>query len=438
MRSPFTLLVCALLALLPLCAAHICMWEPRQRGDMVVDGFADSTCFRKGPDPCGRVPRGPVLTTLVAGSDMEVQFQQQLNHWSGANPGAMRVQLARVAEPKERDFKEQLGLEIPDWSAFDEGIMTNFSLAVRLPSEPCDPCVLRVHYQSNNPHEVGPDGLTSDFYQCADIRIVKGESGATETPAPKQKQQQPKKQLVEDEQLLSPSKNRSLAAPDTDCWTPVQFESRFDMVSPYDAYNGLGHFSYDGVNKLIFTAMPSLGEDAVLHYQNYSSGIEWIYEAATGRCRALGLGEWHDYGYGSLLNQEHWDTVTVGGQQAHLYINYAADFVFGASVLQRGLCMPLLRQRSRSREMQLFFDTRMGIAEPRIFVPPPVCKLKRAWKISQSANIGAVRAYAATLPRAKPQRAEGQALRAEQRVHSSERITQMEQMLATLRQKHSL
>jgi hypothetical protein len=68
-------------ALLAAVEAHICMWSPLQRGgafELVIPG--QSICYLKEPS-CGGTTAGAPLTALTGGSDFELQFQQNLNHF---------------------------------------------------------------------------------------------------------------------------------------------------------------------------------------------------------------------------------------------------------------------------------------------------------------------------------------------------------------------
>src|SRR5687767_4378719 len=79
--------------------AHICMFAPMQRGDMVLDQPGHNSCAHKGPDPCGGVDSMGVVTTLITGQPFLVEFQQNLNHWYGTKPGQLIVQIAKGSHP---------------------------------------------------------------------------------------------------------------------------------------------------------------------------------------------------------------------------------------------------------------------------------------------------------------------------------------------------
>ena len=113
----------ALLALaavaLPLASAHICLYEPRQRGAMVLDSPGDPSCSHKGPAPCGigAAPPAAPVASYVAGASVTVFFQQSLNHFYGKSPGNLHLQIAKGPNPQESDFNFDFGQVVPDWNA---------------------------------------------------------------------------------------------------------------------------------------------------------------------------------------------------------------------------------------------------------------------------------------------------------------------------------
>jgi hypothetical protein len=90
MRRCLLLLVAALALALPLqqCAAHICLFSPVQRGEMVLDDPGHPSCAHKGPAVCGGVAPGKPTASYVAGLPATVQFQQNLNHFYGQTHAA--------------------------------------------------------------------------------------------------------------------------------------------------------------------------------------------------------------------------------------------------------------------------------------------------------------------------------------------------------------
>ena len=61
--------------------SHLCMWSPLQRGgafELVIPG--QHICYLKEPS-CGGTSAGAPLTALTGGSNFELQFQQNLNHF---------------------------------------------------------------------------------------------------------------------------------------------------------------------------------------------------------------------------------------------------------------------------------------------------------------------------------------------------------------------
>lgn len=77
--------------------------------------FLYSKCYLK-EGPCGGIVSDEPKTTLTAGSEFNVLFQQNLNHYYIENPGNLVVDFATKADPAEGDFV-QLGEPVSDYNA---------------------------------------------------------------------------------------------------------------------------------------------------------------------------------------------------------------------------------------------------------------------------------------------------------------------------------
>ena len=107
------LLAVALVVVVAPSMAHICMWEPPQRGGFDISGPAQNPCYRK-VGPCGTTEDGPV-TSIPAGEMYTVHFQQNANHYYTGKPGALVVDWAEGNGPDFGEFTELL--RIPDYNA---------------------------------------------------------------------------------------------------------------------------------------------------------------------------------------------------------------------------------------------------------------------------------------------------------------------------------
>jgi len=404
----------ALALLAPLVSAHICMFDPVQRGALVLDQPGDGSCAHKGPDVCGGVPAGPITATYKAGGQATIHFQQNLNHFWTANPGDLRVQIALKASPtKESDFTD-FGTAIADFDAQDEISWLNFTVTGTMPMILCPHCVLRVAYRSNNALE---NDTSTDFYQCADIAITASEEGAVTEPT----EQQPKEQgeffqsmqarLRSGFKASAPVPSKSTPS---GCTTPDQWESRV-LASGVVAPLGQGMVSYDAKNRLAFSALLDMDSGVTeTHYSNYSSGIEWrLLQDRSGAivsCSPYGLDWWNDWRYGPKVNEQFDSYLNFAGQQVSVYINEPADLTWlvaeGGAAAAEGkapsTCIPVGRQRNIDHSNTLFFNFTLGIADARIFTPPSACHLHNpaAWALSQAHDAKAVRAFSKNLPRA--------------------------------------
>jgi hypothetical protein len=77
--------------------------------------FVVSKCYLK-EGPCGGVASNEPKTTLAAGSEFSVLFQQNVNHFYIDNPGKLVMDYAATSNPTEEDFS-QLGEPVADYNA---------------------------------------------------------------------------------------------------------------------------------------------------------------------------------------------------------------------------------------------------------------------------------------------------------------------------------
>eukprot|EP01121_Diplochlamys_sp_Union-15-3_P008786 TRINITY_DN2352_c0_g1_i1.p1 TRINITY_DN2352_c0_g1~~TRINITY_DN2352_c0_g1_i1.p1 ORF type:complete len:170 (-),score=21.40 TRINITY_DN2352_c0_g1_i1:30-539(-) len=151
-------------------SAHICVWEPRQRGTLSITTPGDDSCYRPFAE-CGKEPAETPSKTLKGGQEYTIEFQQNLNHWYPKNAGWMDASISyKVDNVTDSDFLP-IGDKIPDFNANNMVTQTNFTIKATIPRKPCDHCVLRVRYVSNNPDEAVTGNPNAIFYQCADITI---------------------------------------------------------------------------------------------------------------------------------------------------------------------------------------------------------------------------------------------------------------------------
>lgn len=74
-----------------------------------------SLCYLK-EGPCGGVPSGAPATSLTAGQEYAIAFQQNLNHFYVENPGRLVADFAEKVDPEEADFTP-LGSPVADYNA---------------------------------------------------------------------------------------------------------------------------------------------------------------------------------------------------------------------------------------------------------------------------------------------------------------------------------
>ena len=356
--SVLLLLLCSGAAL---ASAHMCLFDPPQRGPLHLDTPGDASCKHFGPDVCGSVAAGAVVASYEAGSNVILSFQQNLNHFASAptekgTPGFFSVQVAPGSIPVESQFADIAG-QILDINVMDEVWMGNFTFNATMPAYTCDPCTLRVQYSPS-----GSTNISNNFIQCADIAI---------TPAADRRH--PQRHVHKLPKHKAPTAAAPLNPATTDCCAPKQFESKF-VESSSD-----GSLSYDAVNQLIAFTLPqdtpadgNPGGQAggfYMHYVNFSSTEEFVVDSLTGVCSMHTTDQWEDFCFGSSENELFERVVTIAGQSVNMYINKAANFFFGAAT---NSCLPVIRERARG-EMMIYFDTSLGIADPAVFLPPASC-----------------------------------------------------------------
>jgi len=173
--SPLSMNLRALYALLwvQMCAGHICIIDPPQRGILNITDPGDHWCFNSGPKvagglSCGDKTRFPVGKTRkwVAGSEVTILFQQNLNHYNAGFEGFLDVAFSSKQDPTEDDFTT---IEtIRDTYQHKQAAQTNYSVTFTVPAATTKAGVLRVRYHPNKPTE-------PVFRNCADISIVSAE-----------------------------------------------------------------------------------------------------------------------------------------------------------------------------------------------------------------------------------------------------------------------
>jgi hypothetical protein len=155
-------------ALLPvLASAHICILDPPQRGGPSIKTWGDHQCFNAGSAElsCGDATRFPHGTPhqFIAGSSIDILFQQNLNHYNPGFEGFLDVAYSTKPDPTDADFVTLAS--VPDTYLHKQASMTNYTLPVTLPLAEFTGGSLRVRYHPNKPTE-------PVFRQCADISIV--------------------------------------------------------------------------------------------------------------------------------------------------------------------------------------------------------------------------------------------------------------------------
>jgi hypothetical protein len=268
---------------------HICLWAPMQRGTFDISYPGAHPCYHK-LGPCGNInsTSSSPRTTLVAGSKYKVEFQQNLNHYYTVKPGALDISFGVGLNPSESDF--HVLHSFSDYNAMNQITQTNFSIEIDLPSEPCNECVLRVRYLSNNPAE---DDHGTVFHQCSDVKLTQG----FVNPLKKEK----KVQVVE---------NKERKEDPHDCCAPDNYVNGFFHVIPAIDYRSEGVIFYDKqaqqmrVSVVINGGRGSTAFDGTFDmWMNFTSGLQYYYNRNNNTCDKYGLDYWNDWCFGNKYNQ---------------------------------------------------------------------------------------------------------------------------------------
>lgn len=331
-------------------SAHICMWNPLQRGgnfELTIPG--QSICYLK-QGPCGNKEPGEPLTALTGGQRFDVRFQQNLNHFYQENPGRLQADFAEVPNPTEEDFYP-LG-QIADWNGYNMITQTNFTLNVDVPNIDCEHCVLRMRYISQNPTE--DHGGSPSFHQCADVSVRKSDSSSVVTP---------------------PASKSDASGAGNQCCAPKQF-----TLEGYETGSGWRNptsmkFYFDAVNEL-FRIDTNSGDGTTSKdgkfsmFNDFKNGIEYYYNVNTGVCDLYGLNLWADWCYGDVNKQVYSSTVRVGDDYADVWSMEGNDFFFSNT---QETCTPVSKFRSSSGESTMYFNMKEGAPQKDFFDLPAAC-----------------------------------------------------------------
>ncbi|GFR63064.1 hypothetical protein ElyMa_005474000 [Elysia marginata] len=109
--------------------------------------------------PCGGRDMADHPVSLLAGQQLIVRFQKNLDHTFKDIPGYFTVSLF------EADNKGNGGKEILKITDTSNASLTLYSAKITVPDTMCGHVIVQVRYVTNNPN-AGPV-----FYQCADVIV---------------------------------------------------------------------------------------------------------------------------------------------------------------------------------------------------------------------------------------------------------------------------
>ncbi|CAF2362335.1 unnamed protein product [Rotaria sp. Silwood2] len=355
---------------------HICLWSPMQRGEFDISTPGAHPCYRKIA-PCGNInaSSSSPRTSLVAGGKYNVEFQQNLNHYYTGQPGTLDISFAVGLNPSENDF--HVLHSFSDYNSMNQITQTNFSIEINLPNEPCDECILRVRYLSNNPEEEDHGTI---FHQCSDIKL---------TPNSLNTLKEDKEHRIE---LVKNNINKQRNDDPHDCCIPESYVNAFFHSIPAIDYRSEGLIFYDKkAQQMRVTVTVNGGRgnttyDSVFDmWMNFTSGYQYYFNRNTGKCDLYGLDYWNDWCFGNKYNQSE-DFVAADipcsspfgpSHQCNQWRN--GEFLFETYASDE--CLPSSISRPTG-ERTNYVQGRIGPISPSTFVPNPAClkqtKIKHA------------------------------------------------------------
>ncbi|CAF0953299.1 unnamed protein product [Rotaria sordida] len=345
---------------------HICLWSPMQRGEFDISTPGAHPCYHKIA-PCGNInaSSSSPRTSLVAGSKYNVEFQQNLNHYYTGKPGALDISFAVGLNPSENDFRVLHSFS--DYNSMNQITQTNFSIQINLPNEPCDECILRVRYLSNNP---GEDDHGTTFHQCSDVKLTPNLLNTLK------KDQEHKDELIE-------NINKQRNDDPHDCCVPESYVNAFFHSIPAIDYRSEGLIFYDKkAQQMRVTVTVNGGRGNTTYdgifdmWMNFTSGYQYYFNRNNGKCDLYGLDLWNDWCFGNKYNQSE-DFVAADvscsspfgpTHKCNQWRN--GEFLFETYASDR--CLPSSISRP-SGERIIYIAGGTGPIPPSTFTPNPAC-----------------------------------------------------------------
>lgn len=302
------------------------------------------------------------MTQLTGGSNYDIHFQQNLNHFYKENPGRLVADFATTADPEEADFTP-LGEPIPDYNAMNMITQTNFTMSVVVPNVECEHCVVRLRYLSNNPTEDHGGGMI--FYQCADVSVSKLDSGANIIES------SPSTPIV-----VKPADAQEEGGRNLSCCAAKQFTMEGSETASWRNPTHK-HYYIDGVNQLLRVDTDSgegitTKDGAFQMYNNFTSGIEYYFNVHADTCDLYGLNLWSDWCYGEANAQAPISVINIAGQTADVWSMKEPESPFTWTNARHG-CIPVGMSRVDTSENTVFYNYQVGAPPSDFFDLPQAC-----------------------------------------------------------------
>jgi hypothetical protein len=117
--------------------------------------------------PCGNLPRSASAVTLTAGSVIQIEWEETIQH-----PGRYEFS---ISPANDANFTRLL--VVPDTQDNPANLPHQYKANFTVPNIVCDKCTFQmIQVMTENP------AAPTNYYSCADIKIVAGATPPTEMP----------------------------------------------------------------------------------------------------------------------------------------------------------------------------------------------------------------------------------------------------------------
>ena len=157
-----SIIVCifAIVFIVSLASAHMCLISPPQRGAMNGINTINAQDCNWVAAPCGGIPAQSPYAAFIRGTNFTITWQKNQNHWYSNNPGTFNISWADATDPETF---------IPIYSFVDDNsppltlYTYELDVANEIPEDSKGGILSMAYYTP---------GIPVNFYQCADVVVL--------------------------------------------------------------------------------------------------------------------------------------------------------------------------------------------------------------------------------------------------------------------------